>query len=236
MNLKKKELKDLFNASIDNSQHLFDAGQELALKYQKKKFPSLGLAELALEELGKSYTCLAYYSKADKISDWKPFWKEWKAHDLKAHRGFFYEFFCLLRVEVDDDLYKILPSPIGKFSKEKELSFYVDIDKSNRQIHIPANEIEDKECIFRLMSLIGLLSSAMYVKDWMNSQKPESFKDAISDYAYLTITTQIYQQDVERVLEGMKTNDTDYNAGLEAVWTLFNPDKYDKQTTGANSG
>ncbi|WP_446725140.1 AbiV family abortive infection protein [Mucilaginibacter sp. SJ] len=57
----------------------------------------LGIAELALEELGKSYTLLAYHSKAFTITDWKRFWKDWKSHEVKASRGFFYEFFCTLR-------------------------------------------------------------------------------------------------------------------------------------------
>jgi hypothetical protein len=59
MNLKKDELKTLFNGLVDNAKLLFDAVRELSLKYEKKKIQSLGLAELALEELGKSYTCLA---------------------------------------------------------------------------------------------------------------------------------------------------------------------------------
>lgn len=226
MKLKKNELKALFNASIDNSNAIFEAANELAIKYTKKKFPSLGLAELSLEELGKSYSCLAYYSKADQITDWKSFWKEWKDHDIKAHRAFFFEFFCLLRINIDDEMFETLPSPRGKFSKEKELSFYVDIDKSNRQIHIPSDEISDKECLFRCASLLGLLNSALHIKDWMNSEKSENFKNAISDYAYLTLTTNMYQQDVKKVLDAMQTSDADYNSGLKAIWGLFNPDNY----------
>jgi AbiV family abortive infection protein len=228
MKLKQTELLKLFSNSIDNALQLFHAAQHLTIKYDGKKFPALGLAELALEELGKSYTCLAYYSKADKIKDWTTFWKEWKAHELKAHRAFFYEFFCLLRVEIDAPKFKDnFPTLRGQFSKEKEQSFYVDIDKSNRKIYVPENEIADDECINRIASLIGLLNATFYIRDWFVPDNSEQFKNAISDYAFLTITTQMYQQDVEKVLKKMWTDNSEYNKGLDAIWTLFNPDKAD---------
>lgn len=221
MNLTKKELLKLFNASVDNSKHLFDAAVELSLRYNKNKFPSLGLAELALEELGKSYSCLAIYSKDQKKVDWKVFWKDWKDHELKAHRAFFYEFFCLLRLEIQDLSSEIELIPRGSFSKEKEVSFYVDISKSNRHIHIPAKEIDDKECIARTASLLGLINASYHVKDWLNSTSSQSFKNAISDYAYLTLTTNMYQQDIEKMLHSMRIDDTEYNSGLDAIWNLF---------------
>lgn len=223
MNLKKEELKTLFNASVDNARHLFDSAMELALKYEKKKFPSLGLAELALEELGKSFTCLAYYSRANQINDWTIFWKEWKNHDLKAHRAFFYEFFSLVRLTLNypDRIPNLMPR--GTFSKEKEHAFYVDIDKGNRKIHIPESEIEDEECVIRVASIIGLLNTSALVKDWLNSDFDENFKCAISDYAYKTISTKINHQDVEAVVNSMRTTNEKYNSGLDAILKLFNP-------------
>jgi AbiV family abortive infection protein len=226
MKLKQAELLQLFSNSIDNALQLCQAAQHLTTKYDGKKFPALGLAELALEELGKSYTCLAYYSKADKINDWTTFWKEWKAHNLKAHRAFFYEFFCLLRVEIDAPKFKDnFPTLRGKFSKEKELAFYVDIDKSNHKIYVPGDEITYDECISRIVSLMGLLNAAFHIRDWFVPENSEQFKNAISDYAFLTITTLMYQQDVEKVLKKMRTDNSEYNNGLKAIWILFNPDK-----------
>jgi AbiV family abortive infection protein len=221
MQLKRKELFELFCSSLDNAHHLYKAAKETALSLSEEKYPSLGLAELALEELGKSYSCLAYYSKSETTRDWKIFWKEWRDHDLKAHRAFFYEFFCLLRIEIDGGDLEF-PTNRKKFSKEKEAAFYVDIDKSNRKIHIPKNEITNVECLRRATSLIGLFSAAFYIKDWLSESNSEDFKNAISDYAYLTISTQMYQQDVFNVLEGMKKNNTDYDNGLEKIKELFN--------------
>jgi AbiV family abortive infection protein len=43
------------------------------------------MAECALEEIGKSFTCLAYYAVADSVTDWTAFWKDWKDHKVKAH-------------------------------------------------------------------------------------------------------------------------------------------------------
>lgn len=233
MRLKKKELLQLFSSSIDNALQLFNASQYLIINYEGKKFPTLGLAELALEELGKSYTCLAYYSKADKIKNWSVFWNEWKDHDLKAHRAFFYEFFCLQRVGLESQKYRDnFPTLRGRFSKEKEQSFYVDIDKSNRKIYIPENEIADDECWNRILSLVGLLNATFHIREWFETNKSEYFRNSISDYAFLTISRQIYQQDVENVLKSMRTDNTEYNKGLEAIWTLFNPEN--KMNKGLN--
>lgn len=226
MNLKKEELLTLFNCSIDNAFKMYKSAEKILFENEDNKYPSLGLAELALEELGKSYNCLAYYSKSETLDDWKEFWKEWKNHDLKAHRGFFYEFFCLLRLELEyDNKDEALefPSAKGKFSKEKEASFYVDIDKGNRKIHIPENEISNEECIRRVTSLAGLFNAAFYIKDWLAENNDENFRNAISDYAFRTITTEMYQQDAINILQEMKVENSEYNRALEKIESLINP-------------
>ena len=221
MNLKKEELYKLFINSLDNSYNLYESAKKILDSANIEKHASLGLAELALEELGKSYSCLAYYSESSTLKDWKDFWKEWKNHDLKASRAFFYEFFNLLRIDnVDDNLN--FPTNKESFSKEKEFSFYVDIDKSNRKIYIPKQEISETECRRRIYSLLGLFSSALYIKDWFDENKNEDFRDAISNYAYRTISTEMSQQDVNNVLSKMKTKNKDYNLGLEKIYNLFN--------------
>jgi AbiV family abortive infection protein len=185
------------------------------LNSENKNFPSLGLAELALEELGKSFSCLAMYSKTETTNDWTTFWKEWKNHDLKAHRAFFYEFYCVTRLEIDFED-KVLHFPTNRqgFSKEKEASFYVDIDKGNRKIHKAEIEISDEECLRRITSLVGLYNSAFYVKDWMTENINENTKHAISDFAYLTLTTEMYQQDVLNVIEKMRNSNKNIIKGL----------------------
>lgn len=227
MNLKKEELLELFNSSVDNAFYIYECSSKILFELEKNKYPSLGLAELSLEQLGKSFNCLAYYSKAQNKSDWNDFWKEWKNHDIKAHRAFFYEFFSTLRLELEyeneEEALKF-PSSRGNFSKEKEASFYVDINKGNRKIHKPEIEISDEECIRRVTSLSGLFNAAFYIKDWFAENPNENFRNAISDYAYKTISTKMYQQDVIYTLKEMKSKNEEYNRGLEKIEKLFNPE------------
>ncbi len=223
MQLKKEELLELFKHSVDNAYTLFLTAKKIALDEEaSQKYPALGLAELALEELGKSYSCLAQYSISDELKDWKQFWVDWKKHDVKAHRAFFYELFSVTRIEIEDpELNKSFPTLKNKFSQEKEFAFYVDIDKGNRKILIPKNEISDVEVIGRVVSLWGLFNSALYIVDWMISDRAEEFKNAISDYAYRTLNTEMYQQDVENVIKSMKSSSVNYNDGLESILNLF---------------
>ncbi|HMH32911.1 MAG TPA: AbiV family abortive infection protein [Puia sp.] len=222
MELKRSEIIELFSAAIDNAYYLYKTAMDTTSHLKNKKYPSLGLAELALEELGKSYSCLSYYSKSETTEDWKIFWKEWKNHELKAHRAFFYEFFSLTRIEIDF-ADKVLPFPAsrGSFLGEKEAAFYVDIDRGNRKIHRPDNEITNEECIRRVMSLVGLFSAAFYVRDWMTEATSEDSKNAISDFAYLAISTKMYLQDVFTVLKSMRINNSEYNKGLDKIKDLF---------------
>lgn len=224
MKLKKREIIELFSASIDNAFELYKSSKEIAFNSENKKFPSLGLAELALEELGKSYLCLSYYSRCESLTDWSDFWKDWKNHDLKARKAFCYEFFCLFRFEIDEDDDEkklIFPTNRKQFSKEKEFAFYVDIDKGNRKIYKPEVEISNIECVRRITSLMGLFNSAFYLKDWITGNESENFKNALSDYAYKTMTENFYQQEAMNVLENMKNENDEYNSGLEKIKTLF---------------
>ncbi len=219
------ELMDLFTAAIDNAMHLMEAAQELVASKNAPQYTSLGLGELALEELGKSYTCLAYYSNRRQL-DWKLFWKEWRNHELKAHRAFFYEFFCLLRAEVQaDDRNDYFPSYREKIPLEKEATFYVDIDRESRKIHLPIKEITTKECYYRLASLIGPMNAALKVKRLIETNKEDVYITAFSDYAFSTLTTSMYQQDVLTVLAAMKTGDETYDRALNDIAVLFTPQK-----------
>ncbi|RFZ89917.1 AbiV family abortive infection protein [Mucilaginibacter conchicola] len=231
MTLSQTEILKLFNASVENSFEMFQSALHTVSKYEGKKYVSLGIAELALEELGKSYTLLSHYSKARKNVDWNQFWKDWRNHDLKASRGFFYEFFCTLRVEIRNPSDKILDNviPRGKFSIEKELAFYVDIDRSTKKIHRPFKDISDEESFNRVLSLVGLLNPALRIKDWLNSTEPNSFKDALSDYANVTLTENVYQQDVQMIISRLKGSDEDYNRALDEVWGMFKSDNTFKE-------
>ncbi len=218
-----EELLKLFSACIDNSFSLFNQAQEIVFHKSDDKYVSLGLAELALEELGKSYSCLAYYSNRDNIV-WKEFWKEWRNHLVKAHRAFFYEFFCTWRIEITSPGFdEFFPTSRKSIPTEKEASFYVDIDPITRKIHNPKLDISNEESTNRVTTLFGLFNSSFKVRDLINdnSQYPE-YLNAISDYAFLTITTELYQQQVIETLNKMISENNDYNRAIEDIKSLFN--------------
>lgn len=223
MNLEKEELLSLFRHSIENAHSLYVAANNIATsKSSSSKHPALGLAELALEELGKSYSCLAHYSISDILDDWNPFWKDWRSHETKAHRAFLYEFFSVLRLELyNTETNEAIPTKNRPFSKEKELAFYVDINKQDRKIFVPSEEVSDVDVLNRISSLLGIISTALYVLDWMQSDKEESFKDAISEYAYTVLTREFYLQDVEKMIELMKGENQSYNEGLDSILNMF---------------
>lgn len=223
MNLQKEELVKLFKHSIENAHSLYVAANNIAIsKDSSSKHPALGLAELALEELGKSYSCLAYYSISEIIDDWKPFWKDWRSHEIKAHRAFLYEFFSVLRIELyNPETKEAIPTKNRPFSKEKEFAFYVDINKNDRSIFVPSVEVNDIDVHNRIASLLGIINAAFYVLDWMQSDKEESFKDAISEYAFTVLTKEFYLQDVEKVINSMKGENQSYNEGLDSILDMF---------------
>jgi AbiV family abortive infection protein len=221
--LKQNELILLFDASINNALQLFNSATVI-FKENDIKHISLGLAELALEELGKSYTCLAYYSfggidDRDSVAIWKNFWKDWKNHTVKAHRAFFYEFFCLWRIEIEDSS-KFAPTSRKTIPTEKEISFYIDFDMNDRKIINPFQNIDVNETVNRVTSVIGPLNAALAVQKLIRDNNNE-YTTAISDYALITITENVYQQDVEAVLAKMKKNLRNYDKALYDIHELF---------------
>ncbi len=215
--LSSSELEKLFSELIDNALVLFEAATKLLSTDQKHI--ALALSELALEEVGKSFTCLAYYSVADSIGDWKPFWDEWKAHGKKAHRAFLYEFFSTLRVELENKPDYFL-SKRKTIPLEKEVSFYIDFDASSRKIITPKVAIESKEIIFRVSSVIGPINAASEVRGLLKG-KSEEYKSAFSDYAMHAMTHDIYQQDALAVLRKMKKGTKEYDAAIDDIIQLF---------------
>jgi AbiV family abortive infection protein len=220
--LTKKQLIDLFNASIENAMALFDIAFD---NYQKEKTAhiSLGLSELSLEELGKSYTCLSYLCLGGIPGNyWVDFWKDWKDHNTKAYRAFFYEFFSLLRVEIEG-LKGYFPTKRERLPLEKEISFYVDFDNKRNRVVTPFQEIEKMEIYNRVSSLIGPMNSAQKVKDLIANNDNSEYQLAISKYALLTLTSNMYKQNVEEVLSTLKNGNKENDKALSDIWKMFKP-------------
>lgn len=219
--ISKTEIEDLFLASIENANSLLD----IAIKNleSSNSHISLGLSEIALEEIGKSYTCLAYYSVSEVVDDWSTFWNEWRSHVVKAHRAFLYEFFCLVRMEIENSD-KYIPSKRSLIPHEKEASFYVDFDETTRKAIIPSIEVEKEEIFNRVASVIGPLNAAMLVREKFKN-KPEDYKRAFSEYAWFTLTHDIYQQDVLKVLKHVKNGNKDFDTAINDIIEMFTPPK-----------
>ena len=216
-NLKKEEVELLFLACIDNAISLARAANVL---YEKgSESIALGIAEIAQEELGKSFNCLALYSATDLEIDWKFFWKEWKNHHVKTHRAYFYEFFRTFRIEIKNkEAY--FPTKRKSIPIEKEISFYVDFDHQNRKIIQPELEVDHDELGTRLTAIIGPLDTALKIKDLL-TDKDYMYKSAFSDYARYTIDNEIYQQDVLDLLPKFKKGVENYDKAVDDIIELF---------------
>ncbi len=216
-NLTSKELVTLFLELIENATQLLNSA--ISLSGTDEKHVSLGLAEIALEEIGKSFTCLAYYSVADSMKDWTAFWKDWKDHKSKAHRAFLYEYFSTIRVELKDKP-DYFPSKRHAIPHEKEVSFYIDFDKSKREIIIPKTTIDQVEIFSRITSIFGLLNSSMLVRDLLKNKSKE-YKKAVSGYAFLVMTSGISQIEAEELLPKLKDGVEEHEQAFNDIEELF---------------
>lgn len=215
----KSELLDLFYASNKNANSLLNVALTNAFDENSGQI-SLGLAELALEELGKSFTCLSYYFQSNRDADWADFWKAWRNHTTKAYRAFLYEFFSLLRMELpQSEEYGITKR--AKIPLEKEVSFYVDFDCKTKKILQPFIEIDKTEIVSRVTSVIGPLNTVTLIEELIKNNSSEIYLNAISKYAYMVMSNEIYQQDVEFLLPTLKNGVLENDKAIDDIWIMF---------------
>lgn len=215
----KSELLDLFYASNKNANSLLSVALTNAFNENSGQI-SLGLAELALEELGKSFTCLSYYFQSDEDADWVDFWKAWKNHTIKAYRAFLYEFFSLLRMELPQTAVNGITKR-AKIPLEKEVSFYVDFDCKTKKILQPFMEIDKTEIVSRVSSVIGPLNTVGLLEKLIKKNSSEIYLNAISRYAHIVMSTEIYQQDVEFLLPTLKNGVLENDMAIDDIWMMF---------------
>ena len=208
------DLEKLFHATIKNASSL--TGSVISLLNTDQKHIALGLAELTLEEIGKSFTCLAYLSREFTNEDIQ---KDWKSHNKKAHRAFLYEFFSTKRLELIDRP-DYFPTKRDGIYKEKEFSFYVDYDQTSGEIITPSENVDLEEVGNRVCSLYGPLLVASQIHDLL-IDRDEKYKRAFSDWAYFVMTNNIYQQESLEKLQNMKTNEKEYDSGIDEIIRIF---------------
>lgn len=192
-----KQLYEAYAKSLDNAMHLFGAGVDLL-----HGFPdiSLGLFELGQEELGKSYTCLATMAVRKDAVNWTGFWRNWKRHDIKAGRVFYYEWLCpdvRLAFISSSDGRKMSGFPLrSEIAHEKEFSFYVNYDRHQKQFISPVESVSRVETFNRACALTGLIEIAMAVKETLDFGERERNYRTFSIIPFQVITEFHYQQDM----------------------------------------
>ncbi len=190
------QLYEAYAKSLDNAIRLHGAGVTLLREFQDI---SLGLFELGQEELGKSYTCLATMAvKKGTVDFWKGFWQDWRHHNIKAHRAFFYEWLSPIRLAIispDGRKSNGLPSR-GKIQHEKEFSFYVNYDEKQQQFVSPFQSVSRVEITNRACALTYLISIAITVKDTLDIGERERNYKTFSIIPFRIFTKFIYQQDI----------------------------------------
>jgi AbiV family abortive infection protein len=194
--LKFEQLYEAYDKSLDNAMRLHGAGINLL-----DEFPdiSLGLFELGQEELGKSYTCLATMAvKRAEAEFWKVFWKEWKQHNLKAHRAFLYEWLNPFRLgAISSDGGRLSGLPFRReIAHEKEFSFYVNYDDKRKKFTNPFESVSRAESINRACALTGLIDTAIAVKETLDVGEKERNYRTFSIIPFRILAKFIYQQDV----------------------------------------
>jgi AbiV family abortive infection protein len=196
-----EQLSDAYTKSIDNAMRLHSAGVCLL-----KKHPEicLGLFELGQEELGKSYSCLAAMGvKEDAKEFWKSFWEEWKNHEIKAHRAFYYELLNPTRLEAISANGKRLSGlPIrGRIHKEKESSFYVNYDNVEKKFVGPWEGVSREEVINRGVALTGLISTALDVSEAFEEGDKKRNYRTFGIIPFQTLMQIVYQQDMPGIYQ-----------------------------------
>jgi AbiV family abortive infection protein len=191
------QLYQAYDKSLDNSMRLHGAGVNLL-----QEFPdiSLGLFELGQEELGKSYTCLATMAVKKHAVDWTGFWRNWKRHNIKAGRAFYYEWlypdFRLAFISSSDGS-KMTGFPLrSEIAHEKEFSFYVNYDPDQKKFISPLESVSRVETFNRACAITGLIEIALAVKETLDVGEKERNYRTFSIIPFRILTKFIYQQDV----------------------------------------
>lgn len=151
------------------------------------EFPqiALGLAQLGQEELGKSFAILASISLADDDPDWGSFWSDWKNHEVKAYRAFYYELFNPMRLQLSTPEGEKLAGLARRSSMraEKEASFYVNFDSESGRFLLPNDDVKREEVFNRCITASYLAKTADAIYQALEEDDSEFRYRAISELA-----------------------------------------------------
>jgi AbiV family abortive infection protein len=189
-----------YRLAIENSQRLFRASAKLI--HEGHASVALGLAQIGQEEVGKSLSILAAIGLRPIPAAWENFWREWRNHQIKAHRAYLYEILNPQRLEVwGRDGVRHDGGPLrATISEEKEASFYVNYDEVRGEFVAPASAVDTIDASSRLATLGYLALTASAVHDALVGDQAEFRFTAFSEVAFRLCTERIYQQDGTAIL------------------------------------
>lgn len=221
------QIKLGYEGAIDNALRFFGAATNLCGEYPDK---ALALAQIGQEEVGKSLTLLAAFYLPSDVAAWQWFWKDWSAHQVKAHRAFIYELIDPMRLEMqspDGKKYSGLPLR-AKIHQEKEAGLYVDFDVQNLRFLCPAETVSSFEAFARTSTLFYLGATADAVRKALFNAEEDFRLSAFGELAYRICSENIYQQDMPKILDefSLRSNQhslliSDLNIALEANKKYF---------------
>jgi len=221
------QLKLGYEGTIDNALRFFGAATNLCGEFPDK---ALALAQIGQEEVGKSLTILAAFHLPSDDAAWQWFWKDWTAHQVKAHRAFIYELISPMRLEMqspDGMKYSGLPLR-DKIHQEKEAGLYVDFDVRNLRFLCPAETVSSFEALARTSTLSYLGATADAVRRALFNTEEDFRLSAFSELAYRICSEEIYQQDMPKILDEFSLRSSqhallisDLNIALEANKKFF---------------
>lgn len=164
----------------------------------------LALAELAQEEVGKSFSLLAAMAIPEaSVAVWKRFWNEFRNHDVKCARAFFYEWFEPTRISI---VMKDGSTPDGvsrfkQLSRERTYGFYVDYDTSTGQFVAPGDRVRPDDLFNRIAAVVSLAEKASALHTILTDQDVEFSLREWGKLAHRLCTEFTYQQDMPGVLD-----------------------------------
>jgi AbiV family abortive infection protein len=221
------QLKLGYEGAIDNALRFFGAATSLCSDYPDK---ALALAQIGQEEIGKSLTLLAAFYLPSDIAAWQWFWKDWTAHQVKAHRAFIYELISPMRLEMQSPSgikYSGLPLR-AKIHQEKEAGLYVDFDVQNIRFICPVDTVTSFEALARTSTLSYLGATADALRRALFNSEEDFRLSAFSEIAYRICSEKIYQQDMPKILDEFSARSgqhtkliSDLNTALEANKNFF---------------
>jgi AbiV family abortive infection protein len=206
-----EQLYDGYSKTLENACDLYSAGSMLQEKYPHV---ALGIFEIAEEEVGKSFSCLANFCWSSDPQFWDLLWNSWGKHEKKSARAFFYEWLCPIRAVIakQDVIQLSGNSARGVPPKEKEAAFYVDFNEQTKKFRLPSEDIPIEEVMNRALSLHFHLEIVLRTKQGLDNGSREQNFRLFSDIPQRLMCISTPQETMDGVYDEFMRRSPDHEA------------------------